>query len=108
MGESEPSTLMTIGPLAVSIVTVRVSPAGRAGGWLVGQFVPVPGDADPPATVEGDGPGPPPTPPMPNGRKIATTATSTTAAPPIRTHHGIDPPLPRVALPARTVVRASS
>ena len=37
LGPSEPSTLSTIGPWLVSIVTVRVWPAGSGGGALVGQ-----------------------------------------------------------------------
>src|SRR5690348_9531753 len=37
MGDRSAVTLITMSPLSVFIVTVRVSPAGSAGGWLVGQ-----------------------------------------------------------------------
>src|SRR5450631_4346463 len=59
------STLITILPLAVVIVTVRVWPAGRAGGWLIGHE-PVADEplADDPAGAGPIGSPPPPTQPL--------------------------------------------
>src|SRR5450432_4149975 len=69
------STLITILPLAVVIVTVRVWPAGRAGGWLIGHE-PV---ADEPLADDAAGAGPigsPPRPRQPLTAKLAARATA--------------------------------
>ena len=79
IGDRSASTLMTIAPFGVVSVTVRVSPAGSAGGWLVGQV--------PPATADAPGlrarlpgwPRRPPPVPVP-GRKTTRIAISATTA----------------------------
>jgi hypothetical protein len=51
IGDRLESILIMIEPFAVSILTVRVSPAASAGGWLVGQ-ADATGDTDPDAAAD--------------------------------------------------------
>jgi hypothetical protein len=66
---------MTMVPLAVWTVTVRVSPAARAGGWLVGQSW-----AAVPALALGPGVGTAEPPPRPPARTNATAIRTTPRA----------------------------
>ena len=57
MGDRSASTLMAIAPFGVVSVTVRVSPAGSAGGWVVGHDPAGTAPPDAAATAVPDGPG---------------------------------------------------
>src|SRR5262245_41998986 len=80
---------MVIVPRSVPIVTVRVSPAPSAGGWLVGHS-PL-GAAASLGVVDADGAAPLPL-PLPR-RNMAATTTTTTTRPitPAMAGHGIPP-----------------
>ncbi len=65
MGERSASISMVIGPWAVSILTVRFSPAGSGAGWDVGQA---------PAAADGAAELPPPL-------EQAASDTASTSAP---------------------------
>src|SRR3954469_14158093 len=90
MGERSACTLITIVPFSVLRETVRVSPAGRGSGCLVGQLFAVTAEpaADAAAAVEGraDAAAAAPNPKAPVPRMSAATTRTTTTIPPAASH----------------------
>src|SRR5580765_5074397 len=112
MGDRSASTLMAMAPFGVVSVTVRVSPAGSAGGWAVGH---APAGTTPPeaaATAVPDGPGlaDAAAPPVPGLKTTRMAIRATTAITPAANHgttgRRLVTPLPRTGWVVLTGVGA--